>query len=246
MEDELEGVVQTTDGAEKEIDYSNIKSPLPMPAKILIGAAIPVWVPVGVVSLIIGMPVLGVIAMSNKVSNRMKLSDYRNDPCAYLEKRSEKFLASLKEDDVYGYAEWQMKKTTEVLTNYTNSIPKLIVTKRKMVSKLRSETRNQNEVIQQYTPIQQKSLEVRKNMIPLGIKLCPTTVDASDLDWKEDMDSCIGEGEFSRVYRGKLKNGGRITTQDPNLSLDVVVKVFKQPFDYPNLRLYLNEEMEIR
>jgi hypothetical protein len=83
-------------------------------------------------------------------------------------------------------------------------------------------------------------------MIPLGIKLCPTTVDASDLDWKEDMDSCIGEGEFSRVYRGKLKNGGRITTLDPNLSLDVVVKVFKQPFDYPNLRLYLNEEMEIR
>ena len=246
MEDELEGVVQTTHGAEKEIDYSNIKSPLPMPAKILVGAAMPIWVPVGVVGLIIGMPVLGVMAVGSKVCKRMKLSDYRKDPCAYLEKRSKKFLASLKEDDVYGYAEWQMKKTTEVLTNYTNSIPKLIATKRKMVSKLRSETRSQNEVIQQYTPIQQKSLEVRRNMIPLGIKLCPPTVDASDLDWKEDMDLCIGEGEFSRVYRGKLKNGGRITTLHPNLSLDVVVKVFKQPFDYPNLRLYLNDEMEIR
>jgi hypothetical protein len=213
--DELEGVVQTTHGAEKEIDYSNIKSPLSMPAKIPFRA-------------------------------KYKLSNYRKDPCAYLEKQSEKFLASLKEDDVYGYAEWQMKKTTEVLTNYTNSIPTLIATKRNMVSKLRSETRSQNEVIQQYTLIQQKSLEVRKNMIPLGIKLCPTTVDARDLNWKEDTDSCIGEGKFSRVYRGKLKNGGRITTLDPNLSLDVVVKVFKQPFDYPNLRLYLNEEMEIR
>ncbi len=246
LEEELQGVEKEMHGTEKEIDHLGNRSPLTMPAKILVGATSPVWIPVGVVSLIIGMPVLGVLAVGSKVFEKMKLGKYAKDPRVYLEKRSKKFLASLTKDDASRYAKSLTKKTTEVLKNFTNYIPTLIEANRKMVSQLRNDTRSHVQIMQHYTPIREESFKTRKNMLNLGIKLCPATVDARDLDWKEDTDSFVGEGEFSRVYRGTLKNGGRNTTLDANLSLIVAVKVFKKQFDDANLRLYLNEEMLIR
>ncbi len=115
-----------------------------------------------------------------------------------------------------------------------------------MVSQLRCDARDHVKTMEHYTPIRKESSETRKNMLKLGIKLCPATVDARDLDWKEDTDSFVGEGEFSRVYRGTLKNGGRNKMLDANYSFDVAVKVFKKQFDDINLRLYLNEELMIR
>ena len=244
LEEELQGVEKEMHGTEKEIDHLSNRSPLTMPAKIFVGATSPVWIPVGVVSLIIGMPVLGVMAVTSKVSKKMKLSKYAKNPRVYLEKRSKKFLASLTKDDASRYAKWLTEKTTEVLKNFTNYIPTLIEANRKMVSQLRSDTRSHVQIMRHYTPIREESFETRKNMLNLGIKLCPATVDERDLEWKKD--TCVGEGEFSLVYRGTLRNGGRNTTLDANLSLIVAVKVFKKQFDDANLRLYLNKEMMIR
>ena len=247
LEEELHGVEKAMLGTQNE-DSDNFNTPnsITMPAKILVGATSPVWIPVGVVSLIISMPVLGLVALGGKVSEKMKLDKYRKDPLAYFEKRSKKFLASLKDEDVSKYAEWQMKKTTEVLTNYIDLIPTVIEAHRIMVWHLLNENRSQEEVLKLYTPIQQRSLEMRKNMTPLGIEFCPVTVDACDLEWKEDMESCLGEGEFSLVYRGKLKKVGNATEEDSNDFKEVAVKVFKKPFDDLNLRIYIDDEMNIR
>ena len=231
---------------EKQIDHLSNRNPLTMPAKILVGATSPVWIPVGVVSLIIGIPVLGVMALKSKVSKKVKPGKYAKDPRDYLEKRSKKFLASLTKDDASRYAKWLTEKTAEVLRNFADYIPTLIEANRRMVSQLRCDTRNHVKIMQHYTPIRKESSETRKNMLKLGIKLCPATVDARDLDWKEDTDSFVGEGEFSRVFRGTLKNGGRNKKLDANCSFDVAVKVFKKQFDDINLRLYLNEELMIR
>ena len=227
-------------GAEKEIDYFGHKSLLTMPANILIRATNPVWIPVNVGNSIIGMPILGVMAKSIE---RMKFGNYQKNPHAHMEKRSKKFLASLTKIDALRCAEWMMEKTAEKITNY---ILTSIEGNRKMVSQLRDDTRSQDKVVEHYSSILQECLETRKNILNLGIKLCPATVNPRDLDWKEDTQLCIGEGEFSWVYRGMLKNGRRHTTLDANLILIVAVKVFKKQFDDSNLRLYLNEEMMIR
>ena len=246
LEEELQDVETQMHGTEKEIDHLSNRSPLTMPAKILVGATSLVWIPVGVVGLIIGLPVLGVMAVKSKITEKLKPGKYAKDPQVYLEKRCKKFLASLTNDDASRYAKCLTEKTAEVLRNYTDYIPTLIEANRKMVLQLRCVTRNHVQFMQHYTPIRKESSETRKNMLKLGIKLCPATVDARDLDWKEDTDSFVGEGEFARVYRGTLKNGGRNKKLDANYSFNVAVKVFKKQFDDVNLRLYLNEELMIR
>ena len=246
LEEELQGVQTEMHGAEIEIDHLSNRSPWTMPAKILVGATSPVWIPVGVVTLIIGMPILGVLAMGSKVSEKIHDGNYRKDPRDYLEKRSKKFLASLVKDAASRYATWLMEKNTEALKNFTDYIPSLIEANRKMVSQLRSDTRSHVQIMQHHTPIWEESFETRRNMLNLGIKLCPATVDARDLEWKKDTHSFVGEGEFSLVYRGTLKNGGGNTMLGANLFSIVAVKVFEKQFDDANLRLYLNEEMEIR
>jgi hypothetical protein len=246
IEEELNSVERAMHGTESEEDDFGTSDAVPMPAKILLGATSPVWIPVAVVNLIIGMPVLGVLALSNKISGKVKLDKYEKDPRSYLENRSKKFLASLKDEDMLKYAEWQMEKTTVLLTNYMNSIPTLIKTNQRMVFQLVHTNRSQEEVLELYKPIKKDSLEMRKKITPLGIELCPVTVNERDLDWKQDMGSCLGEGEFSRVYRGKLNKPENATRSDSNNSMDVAVKVFKKPFDDSNLRIYINDEMNIR
>ena len=241
LEEELEGG-DTLHSVERQVDYLNNRSQLSTKAKIIVGATSPIWVPVGVAGLVISMPLVTAIAVTKTLSERMKLHNYQENPRHYLEKRSSKFLASI-EEAVVKYAEKKMMETSEVLSTYMNMIPSVIEADRKMVSHLRNETRSQDEVLQQYHPIRQQSLEIRKDMIPLGIQVYPETVDHRDLHWKSDAASCLGEGEFSFVHTGKLKNGGRYRNLDPNLYLNVAVKVFKQPFDYLNSRFYLNEEM---
>ena len=215
---------------EQEVDCATSTSKA---SKFLIGAF---WIPISVVSVIIGMPVLGALAVQNKVSKKVKLDKYKRDPDRYLQKRSKKFLVSLQDKDVRSYAELQMKRTTELLTKYARSIPVVIQVKWQTFSKLYADSQRREQQRELYTQIHLKSLEMKKQIIPLGIKLCPAIVSVYNLDWKKEKNSCLGEGDFSLVYRGKLKN----------ISLDLAVKVFKQPFDYTNLSWYLDHEEELR
>ncbi|XP_028400626.1 dual serine/threonine and tyrosine protein kinase-like [Dendronephthya gigantea] len=232
---------------ETKLHDENNKSKLFTPARLFVGAISPLWVPVGVAGFIIGIPVFGAFAIQYKVSQKLKLGEYIENPRAYLERRSNKFLKSVKEDGVLKYAEEQMANTATLMRKYTSAIPKLLEADRKMVSKLLSERRSKEKLTEQYTPIIQRSMELREYIIPaLGIELYPATVDECHLEWKKDEDSCLGEGKFSTVYSGKLRNGGIDRERDPNNDLEVAVKVFKKPFDNLNSRFYLYEEVTIR
>ena len=215
-------------------------------AKVVIGVTSPIWLPVGIAGLVIGMPVYGAITLKRKVSEKMNLDKYSEDPRSFLEKQSKVFLASLTQDKVLQYAEKQMEKSKNILSKYASFIPMLIEANQKMVSHLKSETRKQDEILQLYEPIESKARDIQEKMASLGIELQLAAVDSSDLEWKNDNTSCLGEGEFSCVYKGKLRNDGRKITLLPDVQLHVAVKLFKQPFDFVNQRLYLHTERTIR
>jgi hypothetical protein len=246
LKEELEGVENDRQSVERQADYLKNRSQLSTGAKIFVGATSPLWIPLGIAGFVVSIPVVTAIAVKNKLSEKRKLDNYTEDPYDFLKQRSRKFLdrGYKMEEAMSKYAKEQMTKIIDILSTYVNMIPRVIEADKKMVSQLLSETRSQDEVLQQYDPIRTRIVEVRKEITHLGIELCPTSVDERGLDWKKDF--CIGEGEFSRVYRGRLKNGGRNRALDSNAVLNVAVKLFKQPFDHLNSRFYLNEEMKIR
>ena len=241
LEEELQDIDKAFHG-ENEVDKN--KSRISITTKVLFGATSPLWIPFGVAGLVIGMPVLGAMAMTRKVSEKKKLGNYQENPCEYLEKRSKKYLERLPKEYVSQYAHRQMENTKKVLSKYGDQIPILIEADRKLVKQLTNETRTKDEILKLYVPIQNSCIQLQKNIIPLGIELFPVTVNARDLEWKKDSEDSFGEGEFSIVYKGKLKNAGENKSQISEIS--VAVKVFKHPFDDPNSRLFLNEEVKIR
>ncbi|XP_028400623.1 dual serine/threonine and tyrosine protein kinase-like [Dendronephthya gigantea] len=242
LEEELQNIDKAIHG-ESQVDKN--KSKISTTTKVLFGATSPLWIPFGVAGLIIGMPVFGAMVMKRKVSQKRKLENYQDNPRDYLEKQSQKYLQRLTKEFVLKYAQRQMENTRIVLSKYGDQIPILIEADRKMVKQLTNETRSQDEVLKLYVPVQKSCVEIQKDIIPLGIELFPASVNPRDLEWKKDgEEDSLGEGEFSIVYQGKITNPGGNKSQISEIN--VAVKVFKHPFDDPNSRLFLNEEVKIR
>ena len=247
MEEEINeasdsGPELTGPGLMDELDESSLSKS----AKVLVGATSPFWVPVGIVSLVIGMPVLGAILIRNKVSDNRKLKEYQSYPDKYFTERCKKFVDSLTDERVFMCAKWMMEKTTATLHAYQRSIPSRIKADREMVSQLLNDNRSRDDVLKKYDPIKAESYNVQQRMLQLGFELCPARVDEGRLKWEENTKSVVRDEEFSITYRGELQNRGRMVKNDSNCSLQVAVKVFKQKFDDPNTRFYLNEESRIR
>ena len=243
IKDELDGIEKAMHGQQKHEYFDSIKPPqMSRQTKVVIGMTVPIWLPVGVASLVVGMPVIGAYALKKQVDKKSKRERYSQDPRSYLKKKCTDFLESLTEDTVLKYAGKQMEKTFNILWKYASYIPILIEENRKLVSNLRNETRTQGEIERLYEPIEKNSRKVQEQITPLGIRLYPAKVDVRDLEWQNDMEFCLREDEFSRVYSGKLKTNEREGKKDKN----VAVKVFTHPFDFMNQRLLLQEEHKIR
>ncbi|XP_028400657.1 uncharacterized protein LOC114523822 [Dendronephthya gigantea] len=243
LEEELQGVDKAMHSVERQADYLKNQNKISTTTKVIFGATSPLWIPFGVAGLVIGMPVLGAMAVKREVSTRKMFDNYQNNPRDYLEKESEKYLERLPKEYVLQYAQRQMKNTKMVLSKYGDQIPILIEADRKLVTQLINDTRSQDEILKLYDPIQKKSSEMINRILPWGIKVCPETINASDLEWKPDKNSLIGEGESSRVYRGKLSCP---RTKSQTSEMEVAVKVFEYPFDNPNSKFFLYEELKIR
>jgi hypothetical protein len=247
IKEELEKIGNTIHGELLLDDLKKTRSPeMSKQTKVVIGVTSPIWLPVGLAGLVIGMPVYGAYAVKRTFSEKSNLEKYSQDPRTVLKKHLENFYGALTDTFVMGYAEKRMEKTKRILSRYASCIPILVEANRKQVSHLRGETRTQGEIEQLYKPIESNCLAEQEKMTPLGIELYPATVDACDLEWKGDMNSCIGKGEFSSVYKGKLKNDERVETLPSNAHLSVAVKLFEQPIDLVNQRFYLCEEQAIR
>ena len=229
-----------------EVTSSSDEMSLSRSAKILMGATSPFWVPVGIVSLVIGMPVLGALLVKNAVADNKKLKQYENEPRDYFLQRCEKFIDSLTEEKVSMYAQWLLEKTTATLQAYKKAIPTRIQADRALMSQLSNENRSREDVVLKYDPVINRSRTLQRKMLQLGFELCPARVDERHLKWEQTTESVVRDEEFSISYRGELKNCGRVENHDSNHPLQVAVKVFKHKFDDDNLRFYLDEESRIR
>ncbi|XP_028400624.1 uncharacterized protein LOC114523790 [Dendronephthya gigantea] len=243
LEEELQGVDKAMHSVERQADYLKNRSKISTTTKVIFGATSPLWIPFGVAGLVIGMPVLGAMAVKRKVTIRKKFDNYQNNPRDYLKKESEKYLERLPKEYVLEYAQRQMENTKMVLSKYGDQIPILIEADRKLVTQLINDTRSQDEILKLYDPIQKKSSEMINKILPWGIEVCPETINASDLEWKRDMNSLIGEGESSTVFKGKLSCP---RPRSQTSKMEVAVKVFQHPFDETNSKFFLYEELKIR
>jgi hypothetical protein len=212
--------------------------------KVIIGATSPLWVTVGVASLIIALPALAIKKARSSIGGRMQIDNYRKDREGYLTKKSKTFLTSVTKEKVLEFVKEQMHLADAMLQEYVSRIPRILEANRRMASELMHETRSKDEVWRSNLPVFNKCVELKKMLSKFGIQIWSETISSSRLNWSED--PLIGEGEFASVYSGFLSNDDAENFEYRRPVANVAVKVFKQPLDGENAKLFLKNEAKLR
>ena len=208
--------------------------------RVFIGVTSPIWVPVGLVALIVSAPVVGAMAIKGKLEDWKNVRKFEKDKCAFMEKASKKYLIEVAEEqNLRTYVVEQLNESQNFLRQVVARLPELIKAAKMLCQQLIDENRSRKEIEDFYKPLYQRSLRLRERMVLFGIKEVRTMdISCSDLEWKDDESSLLGTGAFAYVFRGKLK------LQEGEQP--VALKVWKEELNYSNASAFLSETETLR
>ena len=235
----LEGSVLAGDAA-SSASNSLVLDDFSVVEKVIIGVASPIWVPVGLIVLVVSVPVVGAIALKEKIENWNKTRQYNKDRCAFMAKASQEYLnESAEEQHLKSFVMEQLKEAQVCLKQVLDRIPQLIEEDKMLCQQLRDENRSKKEVEDFYQPLHKKSVQIRDEMALFGIKEVRTMdISCDDLEWKDN--ALLGSGTFAAVYRGKLK------IQGEDKPVDVAVKVWNEELNEDTASGFLSEAEILR
>ena len=187
-----------------------------------------------------GVPVLGAIAFKGKLENWNKTRQYNKDKCAFMAKASQEYLNEVVEEQhLRPLVIEQLKEARVCLKQVLDRIPQLIEEDKMLCQQLSNENRSKKEVEDFYTPLLEKSVQIRDGMALFFIKEVRTMdISCDDLEWQDD--APLGRGAFASVYRGKL----RIRGEDK--PVDVAVKVWNDELHEVNACGFISETEILR
>ena len=235
----LEGSV-LAGGVTRSASGPSVSDDLSVAEKVIIGVTSPLWFPIGLVVLVVGVPVLGAIAFKGKLENWNKTRQYNKDKCAFMSKASQEYLNEVvQEQHLRPFVMEQLKEAQVCLKQVLDRIPQLIEEDKMLCQQLRDENRSKKEVEDFYQPLHERSVKIRDEMALFGIKEVRTMdISCDDLEWKDN--ALLGRGTFAAVYRGKLK------IQGEDKPVDVAVKVWNEELNEDTASGFLSEAEILR
>ena len=203
--------------------------------KVVIGVTSPIWVPLALVAVVIGAPVVGILAIKNKIEEKSKIKKYERDKCAFMAEASADYLDDVTDETVLKlFVKDQLKEAKLCLKQIEARIPDLIEADKMLCRQLGDERRSQKEIKELYQPIISKASDIRGHLAVFALKeIGATDISSKELDWKEDTLSRIGCGAFASVYQGKMRRQGKEQI--------VALKVCSEVLDSKNASLIMAE-----
>ena len=206
--------------------------------KVAITATSPIWVPVSIVTLLIGAPVVGVLGIINRLKGRSRLEKYKNDECAFMAKASEDYLDDAANESVLKvFVENQVNEVKLCLEKLEGRIPELIKADKMLCKELGNVKFSQIEIQELYQPIMDEASDIRGHLAVFALHgIRAIDISSEALDWKEEVSSCLGCGVFATVHQGKMRRQGEEQT--------VALKVYRKVLDSHNASPIM-EEVEL-
>ncbi|XP_022797833.1 uncharacterized protein LOC111336065 [Stylophora pistillata] len=213
---------------------------LSIAGKVLIGVTSPIWVPVGLVVLVVSVPVVGALAVKEKLEYWNKTRNYEEDKCGFMAKASQEYLKeAATEQHLKSFVVEQLKEAQVCLNQVLNRIPLLIEEDKMLCQQLREENRSKKAIEDFYQPLHDKSVQLRDEMALFGIREVRTMdISCNDLEWQDG--ALLGSGAFAAVYRGTLKIRG------DDKPVDVAVKVWNEELNDATASAFLSETEILR
>ena len=209
--------------------------------KIALGLAAPILLPLGVVAGFFVLPVAGVRAIRNKLSEMKLLKSYRENKEKTLTTMTQEILNTFIDK---GALSRLIREQLQVVTANTETmltaIPNIVLADRILIEKLQEE-RNQSEVAlaEQLLPMYQRCIEHQGKLdLFFAEKIRTYDVDFKDLDWDPSRPP-LASGSFGDVYSAIWKNGN-------DNGLPVAIKIRREALDQSNITELLVEEENLR
>ena len=208
---------------------------LTLTEKVVIGVSSPIWVPLSLVALVIGAPVLGILSIKSKIEDRSRIKKYEKDKCAFMAEIAADYLHDVTNESVLkAFVKEQLKEAKLSLKQIEARIPELIEADKMLLAQLRDERRSKKEIQELYQPIMAKASVIRGHLAVFALKyIRAIDIGSEELEWKEDMSSRLGSGAFAVVYQGKMRRQGREQT--------VALKVCSEVLDFKNASVIMAE-----
>ena len=198
--------------------------------KIILGVTSPIWLPLGLVTLVIGAPVVGFMAIKEKLEDTMKIKKYEADKCTFMAKLSAEYLHEAnKKDRLQTFVKEQLEDAKLCLKQIEARIPELIQADKMLYEQLIAETRSKEEIQQSYQPIMNDGSELQGHLAVFGFtEVCSNEISSEELEWKEDASHRLGCGAFASVYKGTMRKRGA------DQPMPVELKVCNKALDVTN------------
>jgi len=208
--------------------------------KIALGVTSPIWVPLTLVALVIGAPVVGILSIKSKIEDRSRIKKYERDKCLFMAETAADYLDDVTNESVLKeFVKDQLKEAKLCLKQIEARIPELIEGDKMLFRQLHNEGRSKEEIKELYQPIVDEASDVRGHLAVFALKeIRAIDISCNELDWKEDMPSRLGCGAFAAVYQGKIKKQGKEKT--------VALKVCSGVLDFKNANLIMAEVEHLR
>lgn len=208
-----------------------LNSGMTMGEKIALGITSPIWFPIGLFTLVVGAPAVSVKAIKEKIESKMKIKKYEADKCAFMARKSAKYLDAAKnEHALQAFVKDQLEDAKLCLKQIKSRIPKLIQADKKLCEELVNETRSQKELEDLYKPIMEEGSRLRGQLAVFGIReVRANEISSEELAWEEDTPSLLGCSKFAAVYHGTMRRQGVVQ--------QVALKVYNDVLDAKNASL---------
>lgn len=205
--------------------------------KFWIGVTSPIWLPVTIAVGALAVPLLGIIAIKDKVTDANKLKKYEKDRQGFLAEASIQYLKEMAtQSNMLPFVKSQLDEATRYLHHMQARLPEIIEADRKLISQLEKETRSTEEICKFYKPIYEESFVIKGELELFGLnEIRRMDIDCQSLK-KGDR---LGEGAFGVVYGGKWK-------KSESVQIDVALKISSENINCYNVSAFLEEEAFLR
>ena len=207
---------------------------------VMIGLTSSIWVPFGLVGLAVSVPVVGVMTLTEKVTNMKRSRKYGKDKHRFIVRASQKYLCKVaQEQQLSLIVKEQLKDVHVYLTKVSSRLHELLAADKILCQQLRDETRSREEIKKCYGRLREMNIREKEKMALFSIKeLQSMEISRNDLEW--DQASLLGNGASASVYRGTFRLPGQ---SEPT---QVAVKLWSKELNEYNAIGFLSKTETLR
>ena len=177
--------------------------------KVAIGVLSPIWIPLGLIAVVIGAPFVTIMAIKENIEDRMKIKKYEADKCAFMTNLSAKYLQEAKCELVLDkFVKKQLQEVKICLEQIKVRIPELIKADKMLYEQLTDEKPKTVVACNLYKRNLEEFSKLGGKLAVFGFKEGFADISRKELEWKEDASHRLGNGSFACVYKGMMNKCG--------------------------------------